>query len=257
MHATAIPVKTPQGHDELRQRTLKLGQRHRTILFLIDGRRPLGEVLSLAEQAGAAASHFEDLVRLGLVELPVESPPPPEPVTASAPLEAPLAEGAAVEPDEPDDAQAQEPVVEQPEPVAALPEPAASQPEPVAALPEPVPVQPEPVAAPPVPVTPPRPIDIAQPGPDSSDDELLQQVRELLTDSLRLDAPLFSARTFVRVRSAQSAAELIALAWEIENHLTRARHPRRELLSLERARELLGLGNTRAADESRPGHADD
>src|SRR2546423_14660264 len=71
-----VPFKTQLGNDELRFRTLKLGQRHRTILFLIDGRRPLAEVLSLAQQAGAATQYFEDLLRLGLVELPPDPTPP-------------------------------------------------------------------------------------------------------------------------------------------------------------------------------------
>ncbi|HUG21359.1 hypothetical protein [Piscinibacter sp.] len=248
MQPDAIPVKTPQGHDELRQRTLKLGQRHRTVLFLIDGRRPLGEVLSLAEQAGAAASHFDELVQLGLVELPVEALP--EPVSASVPLEEPTAEDAEAPAAAEEPVQAHEPELQQL--VVPPEEPAAVPPQ----LHQHEQLQP---SSPPLPSAAPalRGIDVAQPHPEPSEDDLLQQVRELLTDSLRLDAPLFSARTFVRVRSAQSAAELIALAWEIENHLTRARHPRRELLSLERARELLGLGNTRAADESRPGRVDE
>ena len=66
----AAPVKTPAGQDELRRRTRGLGQRFRTVLLLVDGQRPLSEVLSLALQAGAATSHFEELLRLGLVELP-------------------------------------------------------------------------------------------------------------------------------------------------------------------------------------------
>src|SRR5688500_19042858 len=74
--ATTVPFKTPLGHEELRSRANKLGQRHRTILFLIDGKRALAEVLSLAQQAGAATHHFEDLLRLGLVELPPEPAPP-------------------------------------------------------------------------------------------------------------------------------------------------------------------------------------
>jgi hypothetical protein len=65
-----VPTKTPLGVDEQRRRSAGLGQRHRTILFLVDGRRPLGEVLRLAQQAGATVQHFEDLVRLGHVDVP-------------------------------------------------------------------------------------------------------------------------------------------------------------------------------------------
>jgi hypothetical protein len=82
---------------------------------------------------------------------------------------------------------------------------------------------------------------------------LLKQVRDLLVDTLRIDSPLFGARTFFRVRNARSTTELIDLVWEIENHLTRTRHTREELISLQRARELLGMGNTRVAGETKPG----
>ena len=41
MSLAPIPTKTPLGQDALRRRTGELGQRHRTILFLIDGRRTL------------------------------------------------------------------------------------------------------------------------------------------------------------------------------------------------------------------------
>jgi len=40
MPISTVPFKTPLGHEELRSRAQKLGQRHRTLLLLIDGRRP-------------------------------------------------------------------------------------------------------------------------------------------------------------------------------------------------------------------------
>jgi hypothetical protein len=55
---------------------------------------------------------------------------------------------------------------------------------------------------------------------------------------------------FMRVRNAQTTAELIDLVWEIQDHLHRARHAQRELQSLQRARELLGLGNTLVSEDS-------
>jgi hypothetical protein len=251
--ATTVPFKTPLGHEELRSRANKLGQRHRTILFLIDGKRALAEVLSLAQQAGAATHHFEDLLRLGLVELPPDPTPavpesPPdvepdaprltavelvvpadaeEPVTVRAPLEIPVLE-------------AELPPIEDDPPAAPVPQPPPPRRE--------LPVLHQAVDGPPP--------DIALPLPDRAEAELLQQVRELLTDALRLDAPLFSARTFMRVRNAQSSAELIELVWEIQDHLSHKRRTRRELQSLQRARELLGLGNTLVGD-SRPDYLDE
>lgn len=333
--ATTVPFKTPQGNEELRSRKLKLGQRHRTVLFLIDGKRPLAEVLVLAQKAGAATQHFEDLLRLGLVDLPPEPVLPPEPeaepveeieltsvelpvleeVLVEEPAEevserlatpnerAPLADALRA-PDSP-------PLPLQPDVAKPKPAPADADDDeydtvadprmlddvatgamdlptlaPPTSLPPPRPPAPagtsrRPPVAPPVlkeavPAPPPsRPfaiapprakaapvdggsLDIDLPLPDESEARILQEVRELLNDALRLDAPLFSARTFMRVRNAQSAKELIDLVWEIQDHLTRRRRPRKEFHSLLRARELLGLGNTLVSDEStRPPYLDE
>jgi len=117
MSTPNVPFKTPLGHDELRTRTHRLSQRHRTILLLVDGRRPLAEVLGLAQQAGSSISHFEDVLRMGLVELPIVVVAP-DPVmtepgalatlrTTAVEVEVALPEPVAVEPE--------------PDPVEALP----------------------------------------------------------------------------------------------------------------------------------------
>jgi hypothetical protein len=305
MPSSTIPTKTPLGVDELRHRTRRLGQRHRTILLLIDGLRPLSEVLSLAQKAGATTSHFEDLMKLGLVELPVLAAAPESEVVL--PAETPEAEVTSVELVVMTDEVAEvdlvvpiaEPVLaepvttpEEPAPIESQPEPAAEAvAAPVVAPPAPLPEPPqseepwvrtvrlrgpaaerpapEPVVAPPIEA--PADIPAAKPRPprrsaaaanlpvlaDVDEGAMLQQVRDLLVDTLRLDAPLFGARTFVRVRAAQTAAELIDLVWEIERHLSHARRSRSELQSLQRAREILGLGNTLAADENYPGFPED
>jgi hypothetical protein len=261
-----VPFKTQLGHDELRARTLKLGQRHRTILFLIDGKRPLSEVLSLALQAGAATHHFEELLRLGLVELPPEPQPVPaaqapplaaadegrltsvelvvpedeaEQVTVRAPLELTVPARQAAPPE-----QADEPGLRE-----NAPAPAESAMAPQAPPQMALPVLKQAVAAP--------GLDIDLPLPNRAEAQWLQQVRELLTEALRLDAPLFSARTFMRVRNAQSAGELIDLVWEIQDHLSHKRRSRKEMQSLQRARELLGLGNTLVDENSRPPYLDE
>ncbi|HEY0857008.1 MAG TPA: hypothetical protein VGE16_08125 [Albitalea sp.] len=282
----AVPFKTPLGHDELRARTLKLGQRYRTILFLIDGKRPLSEVLSLAVQAGAATHHFEELLRLGLVELPPEPQPAPPNGAPAQPLEEDRL--TTVELVVPEDETDEGVTVRAPLelPVPALPPPPESEPapelEPQAEAEEanlvtaerpaaPAPLRAEPptlrheaVRAAELPVLPAqqairsRDTDIDLPLPNRAEAELLQQVRELLTEALRLDAPLFSARTFVRVRNAQSAGELIDLVWEIQDHLSHKRRSRKEMQSLQRARELLGLGNTLVDENStRPPYFDE
>lgn len=103
------PLKTDAGQDELRRRTRRLSQRHRTVLLLVDGRRSCEDVLTLADKAGVAASYFDELVAMGLVELPV----------------APGAEGEAVSPAAGEPAQvlaaALQPRTEAEAPLAAAP----------------------------------------------------------------------------------------------------------------------------------------
>jgi hypothetical protein len=113
-------------------------------------------------------------------------------------------------------------------------------------------------ALPPAAPSPSPSLDIDLPIANGEEARLLQRVRERLTEALRLDAPLFSARTFMRVRSAQSREELIDLVWEIQDHLSHRRRSHKELSSLHEARDLLGLGNTLVAgDESRPDYLDE
>lgn len=67
MLSSLVPVKTPQGQAELTQRTLRLSQRHRTLLLLVDGKRSVGQVLEMAAGAGVPPEVFEELISLGLV----------------------------------------------------------------------------------------------------------------------------------------------------------------------------------------------
>lgn len=405
MATSTVPFKTPLGQEELRTRGQGLGQRHRTLLVLVDGRRTLAEVLVLAHRAGAQTQHFEDLLRMGLVDLPPE--PPPEAPAALPVLtdEAALTSVELVVPQDLSDPAAGEvasPALPMPAPVVEVrrvavpdlpvlrehpeepfertirqpgrfvPDPASLPVLKVTAEEDPFertqrlpgagsadPVQRQTHQTPPVPAgeaasvpapTPakrkqPRPDDparktvlitserlvpksskgrssrssgkkssrhvpvlmesvvvptpgeaaaqgptliepvlhnpaprrrAAKPAPagaerarpersagrpavaDGDEASLLQRVRDHLTDALRLDAPLFSARTFMRVRNAQSRSELIDLVWEIQDHLSLRRRPRKELASLHEARELLGLGNTLVTgDDLPPDHHDD
>lgn len=340
MFAHAAPVKTPLGHEELRRRSLSIGQRHRTVLFLVDGRRPLSEVLSLSHQAGALTSHFEELVRLGLVELPSETLAADPVETAPSPLDLPFVTSVELEVPAEEDAPWIDPPMVSPtaqaesapllsvevmasvQPLMAptpAPPPAPLLADPPAVKAETVPAanpgaaQPAlvlaelarradaaaqkpaawvPVEAPAAPTAPIAPVRVAsapvtkvraaagaaakpKPRPsasrrlparqtlvarphsphaplDPTDERLLQQVRDLLIDTLRIDAPLFGARMLIRARAAKAPNELIDLVWKIEKHLSRSRHSRNALISLQRARELLGLGNTVVAGDTAP-----
>lgn len=264
-----IPTKTPLGQDALRRRTGELGQRHRTILFLIDGRRTLAEVLGLAHQAGAATTHFEDLVRLGYVQLPAEeppAPPPPEPPElAQPPAEAQITH---LEVEVPADAALPEPT---PVTTAAAPQPEAW-PAYADTVPADEPPAPEPPAAPeharpsapPAPAprqavaprpAPTRPV----PPPALVDDEapLLERARACLLETLRVDPQPSGNRIAERARQAAGTAEMIEVVWVMERGLSHMRRSHRGLLNLQKARELLGLGNTLVDEDSRPGIPDD
>ncbi len=268
-----VPVKTPLGQQELRQRSKALGQRHRTVLLLVDGRRPLAEVLSMAHQAGAMTAHFEELVRLGMVELPV--PPPAEPPEPAPEPSTELLVEHRVE------ALVQEPVVQAVEPAAgpapetrgqedasppAGPQEAAAAAAAAAPAVEPPSPEPPPVSVPvPVPVPAPA-IETgrkARRKPDAASASKrsdlppagalkLDEVRSLLIDILRRDTLLHRLFAPARVRSAKSHEALIALVWEIERERAHVHRKRIQLIALQRARELLGMGNTLVAEDTLP-----
>ena len=85
-----------------------------------------------------------------------------------------------------------------------------------------------------------------------TDEQRLQYVRELLLDTLRRDSLLFSTFAVGRVRNAATHKELIKLVWELERVRAHPRRNRDQLLNLQRARELLGMGNTLVAGDSQP-----
>jgi hypothetical protein len=66
----AVPVKTADGVAELAHRARGLSQRHRTVLLLVDGQRPVSQILSTAQAAGVQPTVFDELVDLGMVEVP-------------------------------------------------------------------------------------------------------------------------------------------------------------------------------------------
>lgn len=267
MSVTTIPTKTPLGHEEMRRRTGGLGQRHRTILFLIDGRRPLSEVLSLALKAGAATSHFEDLVRMGFVEMPPEEPPAAPPVELPfTPAQAQITELALEVPA----AEVLETPPRAPDPVQVLPHAPSAAPPPVS-----LPVPPAPPVPPPRPAAserfdpvtelptrpflpPSRSAPAAPPVVSPAEDlPVLEQARAQLQETLRCDPQPSSARLAERVRLAKGGSELIDVVWVMERGLHHHQRSHRGLLALQRARELLGLGNTLVDEDSRPSRLED
>jgi hypothetical protein len=94
--------------------------------------------------------------------------------------------------------------------------------------------------------------DHARAAPKMTDAQRLQYVRDLLIDTVRRDS-LFATFSLGRVRSALTHKELIKLVWELERDRVHVRRNREQLLNLQRARELLGMGNTLVAGDSQPG----
>lgn len=76
MDATRVFAKTPQGAAEIQHRSLGLGLLPRRVLLLVDGRRSVAELQTLAGNADARAL-LTELLALGCVEplaLPAAAP---------------------------------------------------------------------------------------------------------------------------------------------------------------------------------------
>ncbi|XVJ70957.1 MAG: hypothetical protein HEQ39_16055 [Rhizobacter sp.] len=67
MNTQSILYKTADGVAEMSTRARRLSQRHRTVLFLIDGKRSVAEVQRMALAAGASELLLDELLSLGLV----------------------------------------------------------------------------------------------------------------------------------------------------------------------------------------------
>ena len=67
MFAGTTPVKTAEGQAELNTRARRVSQRHRTVLFMVDGRRSEAEIIALALKAGVPKTCFDELVDQGLI----------------------------------------------------------------------------------------------------------------------------------------------------------------------------------------------
>jgi hypothetical protein len=256
--ALSTPRKTALGLDELRHRTRGLGQRHRTVLLLVDGQRSLDTLLDMADLAGARPSHFDELVQLGLVALP-ETPAPASTGRDGSPLAAGMP-------------QAADPELARPSPPAPIGAPITTAP----GAPFAVHVAAEIVETVAGPTRSPAPEDAPDPTPgpmpiqilprwldatrqpffdepadtQASEEQRLHDVRSLLSEALGADALLFAPLTLNRVRSARTTRELIAVVWEIEHHRGHPRRSHPQLLSLQRARERLGMGNTQVNEDS-------
>lgn len=212
-----VPVKTPEGQAELSQRTLRLSQRHRTALLLVDGRRSMVQVQTLAQQAGVPQSCVDELLQLGLiiVSQTTVALPRATTVTAAPPLQIDvLLDDPAPGPsqlDAPDDSE--------------LPASRTLQPESVFTDSK----QAEFTAA---------DATISELAATRSDDAF-DEARDILLRAVRAEAPVAGSLTLLRLRRARTRADLEALLDEVEARISK---PQRQLAAgqtLRRVRQLL------------------
>ena len=214
MPPPSVPVKTPEGQAELSHRTLRLSQRHRTALLLVDGRRSLVEVQVLAQQAGVSQSCVDELMRLGLIVMsqPTVALPRPTAVAPARPLEVDLVlDVSAVVVEAADDSELPASRTLQPESVFT-----DSKQGEFAAVDS-------------------RLTRRASTGPD----EALEEARDILLRAVRAEAPVTGSLTLLRLRRAASRADLEDLLDEVEARISK---PQRSLAAgqtLRRVRQLL------------------
>jgi hypothetical protein len=240
--AQGAPSKTVLGQKEMRHRSRALGQRLRTVLLLVDGRRSHAELRELALRVGASEHCLDELHALGLISLPT-----PEPVPQPMP-EAPAAEQAVL---------AEAPPQGTPEGASEAPPWMATNPAPDEAVRGPqggrltaalyreyfLPSQND------------RPGDSGPPTTRSSlvdsvmstlypmiesafgglghgeddvppQDPQLEEVRRLLLREVRSRAPITGAVTVVKLRRAGTREEMLALLDEVATHISQ---PMRQL----------------------------
>jgi hypothetical protein len=202
MPTDLVPAKTPAGQAELERRQRPITQRHRTMLFLVDGRRSADQVKHMAEQAGAPPSCFDELLDLGLIAL-----------TQPAPLNTSRSQGAGASgnPDSRPDSSFL------PSSRSLLPESTLtdsmlnglSSPE-----------------------------SMLREEHDGEVDPQLEEARRLLMRAIRSEAPVIGALTFIKLRRARSRADLLALLAEVEQRISR---PLRRLTATQTLRHVRSL----------------
>jgi hypothetical protein len=214
--AGTIPIKTPEGQDELSTRQRRVSQRHRTVLFLVDGRRSANEVRSMALKAGVPESCFGELIDMGLIMLPeptfsllIDTPiEAPDVLHVDLPLAGPDSVGAAAD--------------------SLLPPSRTLAPESISSD---------------------STLGGLVPAPDSwlpseagdlaSLDPAFVEARLILLRAVRAEAPLAGSLTLLRLRRARTRADLKNLLDEVESRITKPHRSLSANQTMRRVRLLL------------------
>jgi hypothetical protein len=204
--AAQHPIKTAAGQAELSTRALRLSQRHRTVLFLADGKHSETEVRSMAVRAGVPDTCFDDLVALGLIDapagLPVREVDLPLPVhdTLPAALDSVLPASRTLSPESVSaDSRFEDRALAE-----AWPEPAD-----------------------------------AATAAAANEDPTVTEAREILLRAVRSVAPVAGSLTLLRLRRARTREELAGLLDEVEQRIAKPPRPLAAAQTLRRVRELL------------------
>lgn len=210
------PIKTPDGQAELATRQRRISQRHRTVLFLVDGRRSEGEIKTLAAKAGAPESCYGELIDMGLIMVPQLTVP--------------------VIPDVDDNPQFVESAhIDLPLHTESGP------PSEQSVLPAARTLEAESSLQGPLGTSESSWMGVDGEADDGGVDATLEEARDILLRAVRNEAPVAGSLTLMRLRRARSRADLTELLDEVEQ---RIRKPHRMLATtqtMRRVRQLLGV----------------
>jgi hypothetical protein len=206
MTTDLVPAKTPAGQAELDRRQRALTQRHRTMLFLIDGRRSAEQVKRMGEQAGAPPSCFDELLSLGLITLT-----PPATAQRAVRLPATPSQPGTLEQDSRPESSFM------PSARSLLPESTLTE----SNL-----------------TTLSSPESLMREDYDGDADSALEDARRILMRAVRSEAPVAGSLTLIKLRRARSRGDLLALMPEVEARISR---PLRRLTATQTLRHVRSL----------------
>jgi hypothetical protein len=215
MAAVMVPIKTPEGQAELVARQRSVSQRHRTVLFLVDGRRSAEDVRSMALQAGVPEGCFDDLMQIGLIMM-VEP-------TFSLLIETPADDNIAMHVDLP---------LPGPDSVGAVAD---------SLLPASRSLYPETVTGDSTlgHTRTPESWFHSEPGAHAGADMAFAEARLILARAVRAEAPLAGSLTLLRLRRARTRADLIGLLDEVEARISKPHRSLAATHTMRRVRQLL------------------
>lgn len=230
----AVPFKTPEGQAELSTRQRRLSQRHRTLLYLVDGRRGAAEVRRMSGQAGVPDSCFGELLAMGMIELRAAAAKVAA-IPTAAPAELRREEALSHQHVTlPGDADWRDGVVSDSELPALRTVPPSSM------------FRDSGMGNP----APPSSWFLTDPIDDRSSDDALERAREILLRTVRAEAPVAGSLTSLRLRRARSREELQTLLPEVEARVGKPPRTLSATLAIQQVRTLL-TGPRRLAWASR------